>query len=125
MKNRSLEEAKVGDYLLVKGGFGHLDKLLRIERMTKTQIILEGDVKVYKSNGNIVGAGSSSFGGGSRYAVFLSDEETKKMQDHIAKRRLVGKLKTRVDALWDKVSEGEEVEVDISQIMDAYTVLSQ
>lgn len=51
-----LENVKVGDFVVLIGGYAHDDYLIKVERVTKSQILADKR-RFWKKNGRIVGAG--------------------------------------------------------------------
>lgn len=55
------EELKVGDLMVVSGSFAHNDCLRKIERVTKSQVVVDKR-RYWKKNGRLVGGGSWCYG---------------------------------------------------------------
>lgn len=56
-----LENVKVGDLMVVNGSYAHLDCLKEVERITKSQIIVNKR-RYWKKNGRLVGDGDWCYG---------------------------------------------------------------
>lgn len=55
-----LENVKVGDFVVLRGSYAHDDCLRKVERVTKSQILVNKR-RFWKKNGRIVGAGIWSY----------------------------------------------------------------
>ena len=92
MSNEWLENIKVGDKVIVSGsGFGSLNKIDTVERLTKTQIVLKNTHSKYRrSSGRSVGGDVWSMG-------FISEatrEKILKIQEARYRLNLLNKIES-------------------------------
>jgi len=87
----SLESVKAGDELLITSHFMSDDRLLKVDRVTKTQVII-GNSKYRVSDGRAIG-----FGGEWNIprAIIPTFEQKEKVRIESAKKVLIERLKSK------------------------------
>ena len=85
MSDWGLEGIKVGDLVLV--GYGQDERLIRVNRLTKTQVIAgKHDIRFRVKDGAEVGQGRDTWGG-TRRARIPSREDIARVQHRWARRK--------------------------------------
>lgn len=78
------EELKVGDAVIIDGGRHGNERLVKVERLTKTQIIAHGS-KFSRKNGSLIGGGT--------WCTTMLREATPEAKDRILRVRLIDAIR--------------------------------
>ena len=92
MNSRSLESVKAGDVLLISSHFSSNDRLMSVDRVTKTQVVI-GGTKYRVSDGRQLGCGERAWN--VPRASIPTPEQRETVRIRIAKERLIDRLKSK------------------------------
>lgn len=96
MKGHDFDSLKPGDTVVVVSGYGRKERLGKVERLTKTQIVVKNCAYKFKRrNGYAVGTFTFD-----RWHIYIpTDEEAKTLRKSIEHKKKLDMLKEQVEKL--------------------------